>query len=87
MKKGIAETISNITSGNIVNVAHGGIISYSIQEICTHMKKQDILTLDSQNCSVTKIKMIENDFKLQYWADSTHLTGKAAKQVVALPEN
>ncbi len=87
MKKGIAETISDITSGNIIIVAHGGIISYSIQEICTHMEKQDILNLDSQNCSVTKIKMIDNNFKLQYWADSTHLTGKAAKQVVALPED
>ncbi len=87
MKQGIDNTLKNMNDGNIVIVAHGGIFSHSIQEICPNMEKSSFLSLESKNCSITKIEVNNKNFRLKYWAKADHMSGSAAKQVNALPED
>ena len=90
MRRGIAQISANKRGKNIVVVAHGGIITVSLRELCPDADLQQLLGGIMNNCAVSEIMVQllggQPVGKLVTWADDRHLHGKAANFVNPLPE-
>ena len=74
----------------IVVVAHGGIISFTLGEICPGIQLTDQDFALNNNCSITEVHLADFsgtfEGRLVRWASSDHLHGQAAKFVSAVPD-
>jgi broad specificity phosphatase PhoE len=82
MRVGIREISAHKDNRNIVVVAHGGIITGTIANICTDVDIEQLIHVENHNCSITEIECSVDgeqiDARLIQWAYSGHLHGEAA---------
>ena len=85
MRSGIRQISAHKDNRNILVVAHGGIITGTIANICSNVNIEQLLHEENHNCSITEIECAVDaeqiDARLIRWAYSGHLHGEAAKFV------
>lgn len=81
----------NKTERKIVVVAHGGIISFTLGEICPGIQLSNHDFAMNNNCSITEVHLDGRsgafDGRLVRWASCDHLSGDAAKFVSVTPDD
>jgi probable phosphoglycerate mutase len=65
----------------VVIVGHGGIFNATICDLCHNMKPDDLACIENHNCSVTEIDRSGVEMSVKFWANSDHLSGKAAELI------
>lgn len=82
MRAGLLAVTRHKTGHTIVTVAHGGIISRTLKDICPSLDIKDVLHQPNHNCAITRIELVTNDEHvlgtLKLWASYAHLHGEAA---------
>ena len=77
MREGMQRVVSNNSGKNIVIVAHGGIITATMREICQNGDVEELLSRENHNCSITEIELSGADEQLEgvlkAWASHSHL--------------
>ena len=78
--------LHDATSGkegkHIAIVAHGGIFTHTLHDICPDLDMRPLRVRDNNNCSITRIALTTDEERvygqLLQWADYSHLHGEAA---------
>lgn len=90
MREGIRQVVSNKNGKNIIIVAHGGIISATLRDLCQNVDVEELGRQENHNCSITHIELAHVDGRLEgalkAWAMYSHLTGEAAELVSGSPD-
>ena len=90
MLRGLHWAIQGKAGRSLLIVAHGGIFTLTIKDLCPQVDMQAILHSDSANCSITEILLHENNGEIHgdlvRWASFSHLQGKAAELVSGVPQ-
>ncbi|GAB4432404.1 MAG: hypothetical protein Kow0031_13800 [Anaerolineae bacterium] len=90
MQRGLAKISKGKSDKNIVVVAHGGIFTLSMRDLCPTVDITQLLGGTMKNCSISEILVrLEQDRpvgELVTWAYHEHLHGEAAEFVNPLPE-
>ena len=77
-KQGLKKIITAHPEGDLLVVAHGGLIIVGVQGICPNLSWDNLVKEEIPHCSIThlKIQIDEDDFtcELAKWADSSHLS-------------
>jgi broad specificity phosphatase PhoE len=85
MRSGLQEISANKNNKNIIIVAHGGIITGTIADLCPDVDLEQLIRVENHNCSITEIELsIEGEHMvatLKRWAFYEHLHGQAAEFV------
>ena len=85
MRSGLHEISANKSNQNIIVVAHGGIITATIADLCPDVNVEQLLHTENHNCSITEIELSINgehmEATLIRWAFYEHLHGHAAEFV------
>lgn len=85
MRSGLREISARRDNQRILVVAHGGIITATIADLCSDIDIEQLLNVENHNCSITEIELtIDGDAlhaKLKRWAYYGHLHGYAAELV------
>jgi broad specificity phosphatase PhoE len=85
MRSGLREISANKHNQRIIVVAHGGIITGTIADLCRDVDLEQLLHVENHNCSITEIELtIAGDHMeaiLKQWASYTHLYGYATEFV------
>lgn len=85
MRSGLQEISAHKNNRNCIVVAHGGIITGTIADLCPGVDIEQLLHIENHNCSITEIELsIEGEHlaaKLKRWAFYEHLHGQAAEFV------
>lgn len=86
MRRGLKSITQGKSGRNMIIVAHGGIITFTMQSLCPVLKlSSDWLDKESHNCSVTEVVLERENGTLRgnllEWAFYAHLHGKAAELV------
>jgi broad specificity phosphatase PhoE len=85
MRSGLREISAHKSNQNIIVVAHGGIITETIADLCPGVDIEQLMQQENHNCSITEIELsidgehMEADLK--QWAYDGHLHGQAAEFV------
>jgi broad specificity phosphatase PhoE len=83
MRSGLREISAN--KSNCIVVAHGGIITATIADLCPAVDIEQLLRIENHNCSITEIELsIDGEHMeaaLKRWAFYEHLHGYAAEFV------
>ncbi|BCL79817.1 histidine phosphatase family protein [Ktedonobacteria bacterium brp13] len=85
--------LRDATSGkegkHIAIVAHGGIFTHTLHDICPDLDVRPLLLQLNHNCSITRIALTTDEERvygtLLQWADYSHLHGEAANFVAGIP--
>jgi broad specificity phosphatase PhoE len=81
MQAGLLEVVRGQEGKQIIIVAHGGLITFTLKDICADVEMESIMSQANHNCSVTTIELESCEEKpvgvLKTWAICTHLTGEA----------
>ncbi len=90
MRRGLAKISAGKSGKNIVVVAHGGIFTLSMRDLCPTLDIRQLLGGTMKNCSVSEL-LVQMDGEqpqgeLVSWAYHGHLHGEAAAFVNPLPE-
>ena len=76
---GLAQAVAGRNGQNIVIVAHGGIVSCSIKDVCRDLDHEVIRATSNGNCAITEIDLHTDEAAswgvLKRWAYSGHLSG------------
>jgi broad specificity phosphatase PhoE len=90
MRDGIRQIVSNKSDKNIIIVAHGGIISATLRDICQNVDLEELGRQENHNCSITEIGLAHANGRLEgvlkAWATYSHLYGTAAELVSGSPK-
>lgn len=90
MNDGLRKIMIDNPDSSIIVVAHGGIITSSIRDICTNVDQATFLESENANCSITEMKAQLDDGRISgeliMWAYHGHLHGEAAKLVAGHPD-
>ena len=90
MRDGIKDVITDRSNQHIIIVAHGGVITGSVSDICANADFAEIDRVENHNCSITRVAVeMDNGAlvgQLEEWASFTHLSGEAAAVVSGLPD-
>ncbi len=85
MSSGLREVSAGKSNQNILVVAHGGIITASIADLCPNIDVEQLLQVENHNCSITEIELAiageHMQATLKQWAFYAHLHGQAAELV------
>lgn len=77
MQTGLCTISQGKNEKKIVIVAHAGILSTTIQDLCSHIINDQMVNTPVENCSITQveIEIYQNipKGKLIMWANTTHL--------------
>lgn len=88
---GLLEAIKKTLHGNIAVIGHAGIFAAGVIHLCKIENKKEFSAIQNHNCSISELSVTQNNQNLSYslvkWADSSHLTGSAAKLVKGMPES
>ncbi len=89
MNDGLRTIMIDNPDSNIIIVAHGGIITSTISDMCTNVDLSTLLQAENANCSITEMKAELYNGRivgeLVLWAYHGHLHGEAAKLVAGHP--
>lgn len=90
MREGIRQVVSNKSGKKIIIVAHGGIISATLRDLCQNVDLEELGRQENHNCSITEIALAHADGRLEgalkAWATHSHLSGAAAELVSGSPD-
>lgn len=90
MRAGVAQIVANESGQNIVIVAHGGLFTFTLKDLCPAVDLVSLFKHDNHNCSITEITIgLENERlegRLIAWASHAHLQGEAARLVSGRPK-
>jgi broad specificity phosphatase PhoE len=86
--------LEKITAGSpgrtIVVVAHGGLFTHGVAELCGIVDQRAFFGLDNRNCSVSILEVHKEGngmrYNLRSWASVGHLSGEAAHLLESVPE-
>ncbi len=85
MRSGLREISAHKKNQHIIVVAHGGIITATIADLCSNVDIEQLLHVENHNCSITEIELSINgehmEATLKRWASYEHLHGYAAEFV------
>ncbi|MBO0777477.1 MAG: histidine phosphatase family protein [Ktedonobacteraceae bacterium] len=89
-RSALSQILEGKSGKNIVIVAHGGIFTIPLRDICSNVSLETtIRKTQNNNCSVTIVELEMQDGlptgTLRDWALCTHLTGEAANFVAGNP--
>jgi 2,3-bisphosphoglycerate-dependent phosphoglycerate mutase len=93
LKGGILQITAGKEDRNLIIVAHGGIFSFPIHELCPDVDKEWLRSQESHNCSISEVLISQMNGqiygRLVSWARCDHLSGEAAQLVpgIARPEH
>jgi broad specificity phosphatase PhoE len=83
LRDGLKAVTEHKVGKRIVIVAHGGIITHPLRDICPNQDLSAAAKRGNYNCSITQIELStangQLQGKLQMWASATHLHGVAAQ--------
>lgn len=90
MRDGVKNVITDRNNQHIIIVAHGGVITGSVSDICANADFAEIDRIENHNCSITRVAVeMDNGIlagQLEEWAAFAHLSGEAAAVVSGLPD-
>jgi broad specificity phosphatase PhoE len=90
MREGMRQVVSGRSGKHILVVAHGGIISATLRDLCQNVNLEALGRQENHNCSITEIELAHADGRLQgalkAWAMHSHLYGRAAELVSGSPD-
>jgi broad specificity phosphatase PhoE len=90
MLRGLLWAVQGKSGRSLLIVAHGGIFTLTIKDLCPQVNMQAILHKESANCSISEILLHENRGKIYgeliSWSSFSHLQGKAAELVSGVPQ-
>lgn len=82
MRSGLREISANKHDQRILVVAHGGLITCTIADLCPDIDIERLLHIENQNGSITEIELTSDgdhmEATLKQWASFEHLHGYAA---------
>jgi broad specificity phosphatase PhoE len=85
MRQGLHAIVKRKSGRNVVVVAHGGLFTFTIKDICQNVDLQIIRRSISSNCSIAEIGLSAHDGalcgELRSWGVCAHLSGEAAQLV------
>ena len=85
MHSGLQEISAQKSNQNILVVAHGGIITATIADLCPDVDIEQLMLVENHNCSITEIELSTEgehlEARLKRWAFYGHLYGEAAELV------
>ncbi|HLI07105.1 MAG TPA: histidine phosphatase family protein [Ktedonobacteraceae bacterium] len=83
--------MSNKSGKNIIIVAHGGIISATLRDLCQDVDVEQFRGRENHNCSITLIELAYANGRLagalKAWASHAHLSGEAADLISGSPDD
>ncbi len=90
MSSGIQAVAHGRDGQKIVVVAHGGIFTATLKDLCPGIDMEEILPRLAGNCSITRVELDSLDGqpprgRLLDWASCAHLSGEAASLTAGLP--
>lgn len=75
---GLSQAVAGRDGQNIVIVAHGGIVSCSIKDVCRDLDYSIIRATSNRNCAITEIDLHAHETEswgvLRRWASTEHLS-------------
>lgn len=90
LRMAVEEANSDYPDGDLLLVAHGGIYTFGLPEICPDVTLASLRTAYSHNCAITEIIMEKETERLVgrlvNWASCAHLHGLAAELVTGIPD-
>ena len=87
MQAGVRAVTAGQSGRNIVIAGHGGQFTMTILDLCPAATLDQILAVESQNCSITEVVLGEDlRGELVRWAAHDHLHGEAADLVSGFPK-
>jgi broad specificity phosphatase PhoE len=83
MRAGLEQVLAGKDGRSILIVAHIGILTATISDLCPAVDIHQIVKKETQNCAITEVEMQQVDGRWQgelvRWSDFSHLHGEAAK--------
>jgi 2,3-bisphosphoglycerate-dependent phosphoglycerate mutase len=90
LRTGLAKAVAGREGQRIAVVGHGGLLTVTLQDLCPEAHISPTQMRANQNCSVTEIRLREENGQLRgkivRWADHGHLHGEAADFVPGVPQ-
>ncbi len=90
MRAGVERIAAGGDGRNLVVVAHGGIFTFTLKDLCHNVDVDWLFGQQNHNCSITEILVDHRDGRLEGelvdWASCAHLHGAAALLVPGIPE-
>lgn len=90
IRAGFLEATRGRQDQNIVVVAHGGLLTAAVWELCQNIDTDKLKQEQNHNCSITEVLFHTNDEQivgeLKGWALCTHLSGEAAQVISGVPQ-
>lgn len=89
MREGLLEVTRGKDNKRIVIVGHGGIFSFTIQDICRDVDLNILIQKGNNNCSITRLELETKGDSvigdLKDWASCEHMSGEAAEFIPTNP--
>jgi broad specificity phosphatase PhoE len=89
VRTGLERIVAGKDRRNIVVVAHGGIFTLTLKDLCRDIDTAWLYTAANHNCSITEIEVQTRDGQIEgrliQWASYAHLHGAAANLISGVP--
>jgi broad specificity phosphatase PhoE len=90
VRTGIERIVADKEGRRIVVVAHGGVFTFTLRDLCRDIDVEWLRTAANHNCSITVVDVELRDGQLEgkliTWASIAHLHGAAADLVPGTPQ-
>jgi broad specificity phosphatase PhoE len=82
MQEGLLEVTRTQEGKHLIIVGHGGLFTFTLNDLCPNVEMEEIIRQVNHNCSVTTIELDSCEERpagvLKAWALCTHLSGETA---------
>jgi broad specificity phosphatase PhoE len=90
MRAGMEQIVAGRDGQSLIVVAHGGILTLTLPDLCRDIDPEWLLRKANHNCSITEVLVSWHDGRLEgellTWASYAHLSGTAADLVPGVPK-
>ncbi len=90
-QQGLIEVVQAHPNQNVVVVGHGGIFTFTLKDLCPNLNLTGITAGENHNAAITRINLTIKDNHLFGtlidWANTDHLSGKAAELTSPSPQH
>ncbi len=88
-KQGLLDAVRAYPDQDILIAGHGGLFTFTLMDLCPNVNIEKLIQSENHNASITRINLsFENGQligELVNWANTDHLSGKAAQLVSGTP--
>jgi len=88
-RRGLLRILSGKIDQNILLVAHAGIFTATLKDVCPEVDVKWLMNAECYNCSITELAVEVQDGqprgKLIAWSSHEHLSGEALRLVPGIP--